>query len=172
VSAVKLQRRLDGLGKDCHTPRPLLLLEMSLAMARVTLGTLKEYVDGAEVNARSPRFAVSIPSATWQHERREKAVERSGRKSTTLDSVDGAPNYESDVLFDMLCEDGLETARAVPGPSPQKKQMIIAATAPVDVRLRWLPSHSADVLPLVDDTLALFSFVIPELPIAPAVHVG
>lgn len=172
VSAVKLQRRLDGLGKDCPTPRPLLLLEMSLAMARVSLGTLKAYVDGAEVNARSPRFAVSIPSAAWRHERREKAVDRSGRKSTTLDSVDGAPNCESDVLFDMLCEDELETARAVPDPSPQKKQMMIPATAPVDVRLRWLPSHSAAVLPLVDDTLALFSFVIPELPIAQAVHVG
>lgn len=166
VTAVRRCRGANGTPTTASTSAgsrapSVALLELSLSLARVSFGALGDYIHGAVVSRTAPRFAVSLPSSTWR--------QRVGT-TTTSAPVKAAPSRgaeeegESDLLFAMMQETALGEGNG--DDDDEKPSNAVVAVTRRDVRsapLRWLPPRSADVLPLVVETLALHVMVVPEL---------
>lgn len=113
-----------------------MVLVLSDAFARVALGALADYVRGSDIHAVLPRFVVSLPSASYRRRQRQTKP----------------PEEDSDALLNMMVQTAASQAE-----EGEEKASVPAPT------LRWMPPHSAEVLPLAVDTLALQSFILADL---------
>ncbi|KAK7194041.1 hypothetical protein NESM_000316500 [Novymonas esmeraldas] len=180
------------------------LLLMCVALARLSMGILRDYVEGKSLSQHAPRFVVSLPSRAWRARSRghttrleEEEEEKMPQPTTVTEEarvsrVAGAAaaasgafpalaeghedgDDDGDALFAMLhgaAQTASSPAAAGDAPSTQP-----AATKPPSstiaggsarsrkgaASMRWMPAHAAQVIPLITETLALFSHVLPEL---------
>ncbi|KAG5489713.1 hypothetical protein GH5_00594 [Leishmania sp. Ghana 2012 LV757] len=181
------------------------LLLMSLTFARLSMGVLRDYVEGRCFSRRAPRFVVSMPSRS-RHSRQQKreassldggAAQSAVAAKTSAEAADrmrdsmGRPETdatpeasEEDALFAMLQENlqapspaaaagGLAPASSALGAhdpasdSAKRKRRLHRGAS-----MRWIPPHSALVVPLASETLTLHSFLLPELDVPLLLQLG
>jgi hypothetical protein len=169
------------------------LLFCCLALARISMGVLRDYVQGGQLSRQAPRFVVSLPSRIHLARLGDAAETVKSTKPSGTEDVEkvkeveglssGAPTPSSphpveeqleatpDVVLSML-QSAAETA-ALPASSTDEARRTSSAVSSAAVphkrsgfTMRWIPPHTAEVLPLVENTLALHAFVLPELDIS------
>ncbi|KPI90597.1 hypothetical protein ABL78_0357 [Leptomonas seymouri] len=178
------------------------LLLFSLALTRIAMGILRDYVQGGQLSRQAPRFVVSLPSRTYRargtgadkddasasaivarNDEGKKGMgslnqrEKNSSDSPAASSAPAAGNEDADLLFSML-QNGVETPASA---SPQQREA--TELSPVlrskprhfgkgALSMRWIPPHTAEVVPLVTETLALHSLVLPELEVPALLELG
>lgn len=146
TTAVAVHHR-SAAASPIDAARVAALLTLLMTFSRIVLGVLRDYVQGGQVNSKAPRFVVSLPSRRRRAEQLMPRLESNG---------DG-----EDLLLTVL-----QSSAAAPMPSSQATQQ--QRQPP----LRWIPPHSAAVLPLVVDTLAMYALVLPELRLQELMQLG
>ncbi|KPA81644.1 hypothetical protein ABB37_03965 [Leptomonas pyrrhocoris] len=184
------------------------LLLFCLALTRIALGILRDYVQGGQLSRQAPRFVVSLPSRAFRarvtavdeddgrtpvsaainggdesSEKTRKDKQSSGQMegiSTSASAASPPPaaaDEEPDLLFSML-----QNAVSTSDTASHLHDEVAASSAVLHNEhrpahsnarsMRWIPPHTAEVMPLVTDTLALHSLVLPELEVPALLELG
>ncbi|CBZ26407.1 conserved hypothetical protein [Leishmania mexicana MHOM/GT/2001/U1103] len=184
-------------------PQATRLLLMCLAFTRLSLGVLRDYVEGGCFSRHAPRFVVSMPSRSWQSRKRKvdicsldgDAALRAAAADTSVEAGDGARDSkdrssvdtapgsnQEDALFSMLQESlqapGSAAADVAPAASAPRAHDSASNSTKRKRRpgrvasMRWIPPHTAHVIPLASQTLALHSLVLPEMDVPALLRLG
>lgn len=174
------------------------LFFLCLALTRIAMGILHDYVNGGQLSRQAPRFVVSLPS--WAFRLRQAGSDEdtgaaqqraagctvggSGTPQTSDNRDDQTVKEQpadADPLFSMLLQHADDTSASTRCLSDESLPAAAAAAAVVHHKrrpghgragMRWIPPHTSDVLPLVIDTLALHSFILPELELTALLQLG
>ncbi|KAG5490703.1 hypothetical protein JKF63_00825 [Porcisia hertigi] len=202
-AAAVMEHKRAAAGGESSTAAPPAqqLLFMCLAFSRISMGVLRDYVEGRSFSRHAPRFVVSMPSRSW-HVRKRKAdtsslnepaapsapaaasVKALGEAPDTKDfgSSEKALGDSEDALFLMLQESvtsphctatdpplAMSTLRACgPDSTRAKRKQRSGSVMP----MRWVPPHTAHVIPLASETLTLHSLVLPEMDVPALLRLG
>ncbi|CAJ1993945.1 Guanylyl cyclase [Leishmania donovani] len=184
-------------------PHATRLLLMCLAFTRLSMGVLRDYVEGRCFSRHAPRFVVSMPSRSWQSRKRNvdarsldgDAARSAAAADTSVEAGDGARDSKDRSTADATPGSNQEDALfsilqgALQVPSSAAADIALAASAPLArdsaskstrrkrrpgrvASMRWIPPHTAHVIPLASETLALHTFVLPEMDVPTLLRLG
>ncbi|KAG5464396.1 hypothetical protein LSCM1_00580 [Leishmania martiniquensis] len=179
------------------------LLLMCLALTRLSMGVLRDYVEGRSFSRCAPRFVVSMPSRSrhsLQQRIDDSDLDRGAAQSTVVaetraEAIDGVRSSmgppgtnatpdgsEEDALFAILQEGQRASNCAAADLAPTKSAPRARDSAFSSAKrkrhpgrvasMRWIPPHSARVVPLVSETLALHCLILPELNVPLLLQLG
>lgn len=204
TAAVVVHKRAAAADESSlSAPQATRLLLMCLAFTRLSMGVLRDYVEGRCFSRHAPRFVVSMPSRSWQSRKQKvdirsldgDAAQSAEAADTPVEAGDGARNSkdrstaeatlgsnEEDALFSIL-------QGALQAPSSAAADIAPAVRTPCAhdsalkstkrkrrpgrvASMRWIPPHTAHVIPLASETLALHSLVLPEMDVPALLRLG
>ncbi|RNF26877.1 putative guanylate cyclase [Trypanosoma conorhini] len=174
VAAVRASRLPNDGSNNASTTAPSLLV-MLLSLARLSFGALRDVCRGHALNARAPRFVASLPSRGMRRRSVARVSLRHEKGPTASDSARAPVSPTSDSQFPVMAAmmEMMSTAAAEEAPlsnaARETAEATVSATSSAGdaatkvPQLRWLPPSSCDVVPLVLETLAMCSHVLPSL---------
>ncbi|RNF05952.1 putative guanylate cyclase [Trypanosoma rangeli] len=148
---------------------------MLLSLARLSFGALRDVFRGRVLNARAPRFVASLPSRRMRRRNVARVGLKDEKGSTTPGSMKEPVSLNLDnhdtmmaMMMEMMWKNGAEEPSLPSAPQETVEATVYETNSKADLtttipQLRWLPPSSSDVVPLVLETLAMCSHVLPLL---------
>ncbi|GET93645.1 hypothetical protein, conserved [Leishmania tarentolae] len=203
AAVVEHKRAAEAGGSSFEAHHATRLLLVCLAFTRLSMGVLRDYVEGRCFSRHTPRFVVSLPSRSWQSLKREvnlsrvdestmRSVEAAGTPVKSSDGAHDSKDHSSakvtpdsnhdDALFSMLQEVLQSPSSAAAGMAPAANAPLVHGSASSTNKrkrrpgrvasMRWIPPHTAQVIPLASETLALHSLILPEMDVPALLRLG